>query len=450
MKQSNYESYEDFIAELQLANEDARISRYKDYAFIILKNTKIPWCWYTEKLTQNLFWNLSGGITGAGSGHHIYFEDNLQNGLLKAKDAGKTHAMVCSVGMVLNGKVPNQKDNFTPVQSFFKFAESDKFMKAHILAHPNKPATIHQQHLEINLQQWNGEDLLKLGEDYERSEENFHDDYTPHWIKVPQHPLIDNFPAGERRWKKFLYPHKEFEKNANYVEDCIIHQHHGFGHVAKNDFIEINGPSVWSKKYYLRNNEQPLHRNTDKKFDVIFAPSAGIFAESLYNLFGHDTTKTIIYDYEQKFLNFKKTILNNGFCDNEDLRTYGKYLEKEYPKLCFDYAQMGFINNAKAYENLEKEYDLDKKEKIQNDFIKSDYTFKRIDLLNYNFDDIIDDINGKSVLFFTSNVFRYSPVWIIYDFHHIKNQYLSLINTLENNTSDYLYLGKTYTGKILK
>ena len=62
----------------------------------------------------------------------------------------------------------------------------------------------------------------------------------------------------------------------------------------------------------------------------------------------------------------------------------------------------------------------------------------------------IKDINGKSVLFFTSNVFRYGPVWTIYDFHHIKNQYLSLIDTLENNTSDYLYLGKTYTGKILK
>ena len=60
MVKSQYNTYDDFTKELSKLNKFNRLNKYSDKAYIILSNPKIPWSWYSEKLTQLLYWNLSG------------------------------------------------------------------------------------------------------------------------------------------------------------------------------------------------------------------------------------------------------------------------------------------------------------------------------------------------------------------------------------------------------
>ena len=48
-------------------------------------------------------------------------------------------------------------------------------------------------------------DIFEKWENFERSPENMHDDYTPPWLKVDGLPKIDNFIRAERNIKTFSY-----------------------------------------------------------------------------------------------------------------------------------------------------------------------------------------------------------------------------------------------------
>ena len=122
MVQSNYLTANDLFNTL-LFNRPVKES-LKHLAFIILENDKIPWTWYKEKMASYLYWNMQGGVTGAGSGHNIYFCKDLDTALEQAKLNGHTHAMVCTIGMVLSG-FGNQTTVKTPIQNFYEFSESD-------------------------------------------------------------------------------------------------------------------------------------------------------------------------------------------------------------------------------------------------------------------------------------------------------------------------------------
>ena len=124
MVKSNFDSIDDFITEWFT---DRHIyQKHEHLAFIILENHDIPWTWYKEKMLQLLPWNMQGGVTGAGSGHPMYFcKGDILETLTQAKNDGRTHAMVCQIGMVLCG-FADQVEVKTPVQNFYEFSKSAK------------------------------------------------------------------------------------------------------------------------------------------------------------------------------------------------------------------------------------------------------------------------------------------------------------------------------------
>ena len=447
---SDFNSYKEFATELFKNNKRCRPNRVlpggivrQNLAFVILENNKIPWSWYKEKLTQTLYWNMQGGVTGAGSGHHVYFEKDIHEALCKVKDAGYTHAMLCQVGMLFTSLGSDQITDKSPIQNFYDFCKSDEFMRTHVICHPGRPATIHAQHVEINLEKWNGDSITKLGTDFKRPKENIHDDYTPPWIDTHNHPRILNFTPEQRKHKRYLYAHRDFKKNSNLVYDLLKN---GIDNIAQDGSSASKIKYFFSKyksRYYFENNER-LIPSDGKKYDVIFAPSAGLFAEYLYDNFGHEGTKTIIYDYNKDFLDIKKNILEYGFVGG-DVTNYANHLAGFRHDIDLKTARTP--NMLSAINHNSNLLDDDTRRILQDNFIETDHEYMLWDLINDSSDHIIDIIKDKDVLFFASNIYKYIAVWMYNDYSIIKNQYINLHNTLNKYSNSYSYYGKTYHSK---
>jgi len=345
--------------------------------------------------------------------------------------------MVCQVGMLFNSKFADQITSKTAIQNFDEFSKTDEFCRAHILARPNKPATIHTQHLEINLLKWQEENMVNLCSNYIRSDKNIHDDYTPLWIDVPNYPRINNFLPEHRKHKFFTYPHKDYEK-----DEYILYNHLHNGNELKDHqhTDKLSKLLTYQPQYYFQNNEF-LKKPNGKRYDIIFTPASGIFAEYFYKHFAHDKTKTIIYDYNQHFLDIKRNILDLGLTSYDELKMYKTHLDEMYPSSKYIHNLFGRQNASKAKTYNEKLAPLKQRKELQNEFLKSDYEFLIMDLLTDDFTTVKNLIKGKRVLFFSSNIFKYIGVWLNYDYSQIKTQLIKLENTLEKYAAEYVHTG---------
>jgi len=88
MVKSNFNTIDDYILDFF---RNRRLHRKQDLAFVVLENNNIPWSWYKEKMLQLLLWNMQGGVTGAGTGHSLYFakEETVLRTLVKLKKKAK-------------------------------------------------------------------------------------------------------------------------------------------------------------------------------------------------------------------------------------------------------------------------------------------------------------------------------------------------------------------------
>ena len=426
---AHYDSEFDFFTELN-KNQKCR-NTYQKYdirklAFIILDNPKIPWTWYKQIMMQYLWYQMMGGVTGGNAIHKMYFATDIIDGFQKAKDDGYTHAMMCQIGMIHDGYA-NQIKHWSPVNHFYNFSQTDEFMRAHIIAKPDKEATIHSQHIELNLTQWDGSNFLKLGSSYERSEENFHDDYTPHWIKVDRYPVIKNFTENQRKTKWFLYPEKEYDIHEQkfynfFYNDGVEYSSKMFDYAAK----------AFDKSPYFYKNTERIYVKTDKKFDVVIVPTAGIFLEHSFKHYAHDNTKFIVYDYDPEFLKIKKKIVNYGMTTEESF----DFLKLRYPNTWTE----GRENSKAAYDHNLKFYSDDEIVSIRDSISNCDVKYIESNFMGDDFEWI--QFERESVFIDVSNIFSYVRCWHMYDYHVIKSQYIKLINKLEKS-ADYFISGIT-------
>ena len=188
--------------------ENAKIK--KDFAhllFLVVYPDNLKWDFGVEKQTQTTTVLVSGGETGASHGHDVQFCYRSQVDSLLL-ECNHTHAMIVSVGVVFDMGKFKRHERITPISDFYKFAESGEYCKAHIIAKPGKPAFLHHQHINLNIAMWKSigaPPLDETWEEYERAEENHHDDYTPFWLEPKDRPRIQNFTTKERTRKAFSY-----------------------------------------------------------------------------------------------------------------------------------------------------------------------------------------------------------------------------------------------------
>ena len=182
-------------------------------------------------------------------------------------------------------------------------------LNAHIIAPPDKKINLHDQHLVLNREWWNklgSPNLFKLKfTDYERADTNFHDDYTPPWLKPKDYPIIRNFPIEERKVKVFSYnrlpdniPKKWFELDE--IRDGI-------------KFYPFNTESFYTGVARL----SKIGLMTD--VETIVSPTAGLLTEYLAKEF--KIKHIVFYDITKKHLEYKREIID-VVNDGEELRLW--------------------------------------------------------------------------------------------------------------------------------
>lgn len=383
---------------------------------IILNYPKIKWDDWAEYMTT-LTWFSGIQLSNGGSKNaHVIFAETIDEALQKCEQY--SHAMISYIGSFY------YSDHDENIFKYFKkFCESDHACRGHLLFHPDKQyGRLHPQTIFLNLNHWRKIGKPSFGNytgkvlNYERSSSNVHDDYTPHWVKGGDSYIdVINAEQGEylskvfedgktilnfdheRRTKFFCYPER---RQSNQLDDERNRQ---------------------SNIVYVKNNETitQIKNNENKKFDVIYAPSAGYTAEYLYELCGHKDTKLIIYDNNEDSIKWKRMVYDMAKTE-DDLNRIIKYFKnkKDCRVDACEYKPELLEKNEKEYSTTQW---LNTISKVKPEIIL-------YDILNGPFE--VDPT--KKNLIYLSNIFSYNFIihkMKVEDIHNKFLEYCNLPNT---------------------
>jgi hypothetical protein len=213
---------------------------------------------------------------------------------------------------------------------------------AHILEWGNDWYELHHQFVLVNVDNWRKAgsptyggwtpdvDVLPV---IERSKENFHDDYTPLWIKPTGDHMwiyhekqgwnfigeafdkgfdIVNWDQKIRSKRTYYYP----ETNSDLFYDCLIDRQHSPDITNPNQRKLINEVIGMKNQVWVLNSEDMDILSNGEKYDVIALPASGfkyldVFRASALNPNG----KIVIYDYNQTSIDWIETIYRSSSTD---------------------------------------------------------------------------------------------------------------------------------------
>ena len=367
--------------------------------FIVVYPDKVKWDFGVEKQTQTTCLQTSGGVTGAGTGHRqiLCYKSEL-NDILEAEQA--THAMIVTVGMVFD-----MVANKTSIQHFYDFAKDDtQYCKGHILV-VSELAYLHHQHVEINLTQWRKlgkPDIFQKWTEFERSDKNYHDDYTPYWLTPKGFPTIMNFNEEDRRIKAWSYnTMKQRTEIQNQSWEILKHRNEGWQDDLDKDNYFRQLRTRLNSAFYTENTESVgNYGSLDEKFDIIFSPTAGYSTEVLAEQLNFDGD-IVFYDYSEENLDIKQNIVEMNMSMDE-IRTYSQISDHVFSFNVGNKYSEVMRERAKTYGDLEPLRALQKK---MRDTHNIEYWL--MDLVCPDYRKLKQRIKGKNVFFNASNAFSY-------------------------------------------
>ena len=432
----NFEEFK-LLWETQKSN---RVNDELDHLiFVVAYPDDLEWSFIIEKQTQTTCLQTSGGPTGAGTGHrHVLCYQSEVNDVLRECD--QTHAMITCIGMTFNMIVPQ-----TSITRFCKWAETDEYCRAHIISRPSKKAYLHHQHIELSLVKWKehgAPDIFERWENYERSPENFHDDYTPPWIKVDKLPLIKNFTEQERNIKGFAY-HMENRTEIQY-QNWRKMAHKSFGwrdRIDQSDrYFELLMNRM-TEKFYAENTES-LGKIPDGKFDLIFTPTAGYSGEVFADRLDFDGD-VVFYDYCEENIEIKQNIVEMNMSFDE-LEMYSRFSNHDI--VFSSNMPKHYVVSEELKKRVETFGSFEECRKLQKNMVENyNMEYWIMDIINPDYGKIINKIKGKRVFFDLSNIFSYHTSHVCYTLTELVESLDRLIETLSNNTEYFFIRGKKPT-----
>ena len=189
------------------------------------------------------------------------------------------------------------------------------------------------------------------------------------------------------------------------------------------------------EKFYAENTEN-LGRIPEGKFDLIFTPTAGysgeVFAEKL-----DFEGEVVFYDYCSENIEIKQNIVNMNM-DFEDLETYSRVSKQNIvfsSNVPENFANsIKLKNRVKTFGSFEECREL--QQKMSDNY---DVDYMLIDMIQPDYEKIIEKVKGKKVFFNLSNIFSYHVSHACYTLEELVDSLEYLTNILSENT-EYFYL----------
>ncbi len=442
-------NFEDFKSLWIKESSDIKIKKNtKNLVFIIMYPDNVEWDFGVEKQTQTTCLQTSGGLTGAGTGHNqiLCYTSEIFNILNDCDEY--THAMIVTVGMTFSMTAFK-----TSIESFYDFAkETTKWCKGHIIAKPDKPAYLHHQHVEINLDVWRELKkpfIFEKWKNYEKSDKNYHDDYTPHWITPENIPTVFNFDDNDRRVKSFSYNNiQNRTKIQNRNWKILKNRKKGYYDELDDDNYFKTTCDRLKSTFYVENTMSlgSISENLpDEKFDIIFSPTAGYVTEVLIEKLNFNG-EIVFYDYTQNNVTIKENIVEMNM-SMEEIKKYSGYINQSFnfTKNISQSSQANILHKrAKTYGDFEYLRTLQKK---MRDTYDIEYWI--MDLIKPDYKKLKNKIEGKKVLFNTSNIFSYHISHSVYTLDALVRSFNILHKTL-SYSEYYLFMGTRPTKQHLQ
>jgi len=436
-------SFDEWVCLFKKETEEVKIRKeFAHLLFLVVYPDDLKWDFGVEKQTQTTTVLISGGVTGASHGHDIQFcrRSQVDSLLLECKH---THAMIVSVGVVFDMGKFHRHERITPISDFYEFAESGEYCKAHIIAKPDKPAFLHHQHINLNIAMWKSIGVPPLNEtwkEYERSDENHHDDYTPFWLEPKDRPRIQNFTTIERTRKAFSYYRTEIQNlNWKYIANKEYWKVDINKDTCDNYFDRFRGRM--ESAFYVVNNETVRPIEEEVNFDLIISPTAGYSTEVFVNAMDF-RGEVIFYDYTQYHLDIKRQIIEMNM-SLKDIFMLERIVNFEYNRPRSDAwrqsGKSGFVGtNPVAYARTKSMGAMDELQGMQEKMYNTcEIEYWLLDLITPDYNKILEKVKGKNVFFNASNIFSYHMTHATYTLEELASSYYKLKDLLSQTKTCY-------------
>ena len=246
---------------------------------------------------------------------------DIEQALEIAKSAGFVHAFIQTPGNVVRKNINSALLDFVNNNNYF--------LAGHILdgKPKNRYLWMHEQCFLFNLTHLDNFDYtidtecntLKVFQNYERSPDNFHDDYTPLWVKGVQSQTKTMSYDWSASWLNYglsIDSIKVFPDTIRSVKFHMYPENPGHRETWKRKSTSNNQLSKILQEYckpdahqHVFNNENfsnNVAQGVKDTIDTLVVPASGFFAVHAAKFF--KPTKIIFYDIDDKTLNFRKAI----------------------------------------------------------------------------------------------------------------------------------------------
>ena len=381
-------NFNEFVKLWQGQTKKVKVKKeYSHLLFLIVYPDKLEWNFSVEKQCQTTTFMVSGGPTGASTGHDVQFCYRSEvNDLLKK--CSHSHVMIVAVGAVfdmVNTCATYDSRLISSITDFYEFADSKELIKGHIIARPSEQAFFHYQHINLNVDMWKtlgSPDVYGRYNVIRRSEDNYHDDYTPHWAKLDDWGTVQNFTHKERERKGFSY-YREQDWN-------------DLDNVDKEDHYFSRFMTRIQESFYMFNTEE-LKKIPEGKFDLIFSPTAGYSAEAYADKLDFNGD-IIFYDYVQQNIDLKKLIVDMNM-SRDELYLFKKNTDKTMVDNIGNLAATERISSMGTHEELQA-----LQLKMSEEY---NVTYWLMNLIEFDATRLINTVRNRNVFFDTSNIFSY-------------------------------------------
>lgn len=322
----------------------------------------------------------------------------------------------------------------------------------------------HHQMLVVNTNTWKKLQSPKFGgwgpctEDlpnYSRSIENFHDKYTPYWIKgelgfskktrskqgwnfiktaLEAGLQIDNFNESMRRCRLYIYPETDSE---------LLYQ----GFISGDNSLLSNFnqkkciddikhiPCIW-----VYNSEHYRFDIDISTCDTYFGPAAGFkYLDALnYN----PNIEFVFYDFNQASLDWIEDLKNNW-----DGTNFCQYLKSKPPEIQKLYKFVNGSIEQNQYMLMKEFGGEDQFKYLWNLFKKSKTKFVRCDIfLPTDVTNVLSNFKGEKFFFYYSNIFATDYIIFKYSLDELNEYYENFLKTL-STFGNSITCGTSSTGK---
>ena len=402
----------------------------------------------------------------------IICADEIHEILKESLIKGYQYCVIQSAGCTLKSF-----DYDREIRDFIK--ENNFGVAGHILFKPGNWLELHPQFFIVNVSAWKQVGCPEFGEwcseeqllpVVERSVENFHDDYTPLWVKYSNKQamqseagrgwnllksmFLNNWPvitlSEKLRFNKFYYyPEHETEKFENSIKTLTPYEGQNWNQSKIISDVKLVKDQIW-----LFNSETMSITNRGS-FDLVVNTASGF---KLFDIFNNNKLnkdgKVIVYDFNVKSLRWYRHL--HSWKNDNLIDCIRSFPEKDYftwigKTDCNYFEDESFLN---LYEELVDHFDgMDNFIKCWKIFKKTQVKFVMVDLYKDS-EKFANIFVGKGKKFVNlSNIFSTDATTFLYGHVEVQTSQQRCLASLyvvdpEIEISIFDFWGRTLIGKV--